>query len=266
MELRSMDDKDTEQKFNYIEFGDAGIGTIQAGSNQQEHMEEFTPRIASGEFHVQIQWDETRRSMILVRCVDGRIPITGANPLGPNSAGGTESLFVADDLTSKRFESDDGTTASGYRNALTFLVEAGYEVGGHTDDHAEGDASGCGANDKLGIIYAYIAKNSETLRSIAHQFGVSISDEDHHTIVRNATLRNSFSSGRELLTVLTLHADERFIDTLAGSHNEVVTILNTVPGTTLDRDALRREFGEEYEAFNVDVWAFEEAARAISLT
>jgi hypothetical protein len=81
-----------------------------------------------------------------------------------------------------------------------------------------------------------------------------------------AASRTSFSPGRELLAAVTMHADEVFIDTLAGSHNEVVAILNTVPGTTLDRDALRHEFGEEYEAFNVDVWSFEEAARAISPT
>jgi hypothetical protein len=130
--------------------------------------------------------------MILVRCVDGRIPVTGANPLGPNSSGGTESRFVADDLTSKRFESEDGTTAGGYSNVLTFLVEAGYEVGGHTDEHAEGDASGCGANDKLAQIYAYIAKNSETLRSVAYQFGVSISDDTHQMIVRNGSLAYQF--------------------------------------------------------------------------
>jgi hypothetical protein len=81
-----------------------------------------------------------------------------------------------------------------------------------------------------------------------------------------AASRTSFSPGRELLAAVTMHADEVFIDTLARSHNEVVAILNTVPGTTLDRDALRHEFGEEYEAFNVDVWSFEEAARAISPT
>lgn len=261
-----MGDIEVEKKETFIELGDAGIGTIEAGPDQQDRLEEFTERVASGEFHVRIEWSAAFRKMLLVRCVDGRIPEGGMAPLGPNSAGGTESLFVADDLTTKRFASEDGSTLGGYTNVVKFLVDAGYEVGGHTDTHAHGDASGCGANDKLDKIYRYIDEHRETLRAVAARFGVRVTDETHALIANNASARTQFSKGSELLGVLKESAKEEFVDVLEGDHKEVIAVLNTVPGTTLDRDALVREFGPDYEAFNVDVWAFEEAARATSLT
>lgn len=35
------------------------------------------------------------------------------------------------------------------------------------------------------------------------------------------------------------------------------------PGTTLDRNTLAKKYGNTYQAFNVDAWAFEPTARAI---
>jgi len=255
---------ETPKEAQYIEIGDAGIGTIEAGPEQQERLDEFTERVGRGEFHTAIVWSPEFKKMILVRCVDGRVPETGANPLGPNSAGGTESLFVADDLTTRRFAAEDGSTAGGYANTVTFLNEAGYEVGGHTSDHAEGKASGCGANDNLPAIYECIATNPDVLRDYARILGVTVPDDIHQHIVGNARTRSKFSHGRELLETLQQTAKAAFVDNLTGNHHEVLTVINKKAGTTLDRDALMAEFGENYQAFNVDAWAFEAAARAIS--
>lgn len=243
-------------------------GKIEAGPDQQERLDEITERLKSGEFHRDIDWDAEFWGMVmlLARCVDGRVPEDGANPLAPNAAGGTETIFVADDLTTKRYASEDGTTLGGYSNVVAALKAKKYVVGGHTGSHAEGEKSDCGANDRLEAIYAYMAENPEALRDMAAALGVDVPQDAHDMIIGNASARTQFSAGKELLDVLRENAREEFVDKLHGDHKEVVAAINKRAGTTLDRDALRAEFGEDYEAFNVDVWAFEEAARATSFT
>lgn len=249
-----------EQTVEFTKLGDAAIGTIEAGEHQQDRLDELTHRVASGEFHKEI----TGGVAIPVRCVDGRTILTGAHALAPNSAGGTESLFVADDLTTKRFITKGEPTVAGYTAIIEMLVNNGYEVGGHTDLHAHGEISGCGANDKLPKIYQYMYERADVLRSTATQLGVEVPDDAHRLIVDNAAKRTAFSSGNELLSVLETYANDEFIDHLDGEHNEVVAVINNRTGTTLDRDALQAAFGVDYQAFNVDTWSFEQAARLLA--
>lgn len=264
--MERLDDSviDIDKEIEFMELGLAAKGTIEAGPDQQERLGEFTGRVGSGEFHQQIDWDHELK-MLLARCVDGRIPELGAGPLVPNAAGGTETLYVADDLTTKIYEADDGTTLGGYANLLTALRQKGYVVGGHTDTHAEGEKSGCGANDKLPLIYQYIAENGDLLQALAEKIGVGVSNDTKNMIVQNAGARTQFSEGSTLLQVLEKNAKEEFVDHLAGDHKEVAVVINMRHGTTLDRDAVAAEFGNGYQAFNVDAWAFEEAARVTSL-
>lgn len=234
----------------------AAEGTIEAGAHQQERLDEVTERVGSGEFHV------ATTGQIPYGCIDGRDTRDGLAPK-PDSAGGTESLFVADDLTTKRFAGEHGTTREAYANTLRYVTDAGYEVGGHTDDHAAGDGSGCGANDKLAPIYEFIARESAALRELAAGLGITASDEAFQQIIAHASSRTEFSSGREVLEELAEYGDGA-VDYLVGDHNEVVAAINTKPGTTLNRVALREEFGEDYESFNVDAWTFKKSAELIS--
>lgn len=247
---------DMEKTMTFMELGEAAEGTIEAGENQQERLDELTQRIGSGEFHVATE------GRLPCGCVDGRC----GGKLRPNAAGGTETIFVADDLTTKRLADADGTTCGGYTNTLQVLLDEGYEVGGHTDDHAEGDASGCGANDKLDKIYNFMVRKADVLRMTAEALGVTISEDTHAMIVNNASARTDFSKGSELLEALRETAGNETVDPLRGGHQEVIAVINKRPGTTLDREVLEAEFGSAYEAFNVDVWTFDEAARATSLT
>lgn len=256
---------DMDKDITYMLLGEHAEGTIEARADQQERLDEFTERVGSGEFHKEIPTGVA----IPARCVDGRNIETGANPLAPNAAGGTETIFVADDLTTKRFAGKDGSTLAGYSNVVDMLQSANnptLEVGGHTDTHAHDNKSGCGANDKLPEIYDFIKRKDDVLRSVAATLGVQVSDETHDLIVGNAAARTEFSAGAELFKELKNKAKEEYIDHLDGEHNEVVGVINKRKGTTLDRDALMEEFGPNYEAFNIDVWSFEEAARATSLS
>ena len=131
-------------------------GAIEAKSEQAERLEEFTQRVGSGEFHV-----ETDRTVIC-KCIDGRIC---AHPTeGPNGAGGTLSIVVADDLTTKRLEGD--TFSQSILSTAEVLRGENQSVGGHTSTHAAGEASGCGANDELPAIYDTIAQKADDIRTL----------------------------------------------------------------------------------------------------
>lgn len=238
---------ENDARVEFMTLGAAGQGSIEAGENQQERLEEFTERVGSGEFH------RETTGTIPCTCIDGR-PCANNKELMPNGPGGSEVMMVADDLTTKDFALDgDTTTAGQYRNTLAFLAEAGYPVGAHID---------CGANKKLPAVYAYIRDNATALRDIAQSLGYEISDSDHELIVGSAAARADFSDGDEILDVARNQGGR--IDELEGEHKEVIAVINRRSGTTLDRDAVKVEFGEGYEAFNVDEWSFAEAARVIS--
>lgn len=256
MEEAPKDTIDMVKEVTYITLGEIAEGDIEAKKHQQERLEEFTQRVGSGEFHVKID------GTIPVDCVDGRL----GGLLRPNAAGGTETIFVADDLTTKRLAAADGTTLGGYKNTLYLLKEEDREIGGHTDDHAHGEVSGCGANDKLPLIYDFIGRHGDDLRGLTESLGIAVNDKTHERITTNATERTKFSKGSELLGTLKTEGDENSVSTLRGSHNEVIAVINKRVGTTLDRGALEAEFGSDYQAFNVDAWSFEEAARVTSLS
>lgn len=247
----------TNTNVSFMTLDAAGTGTIQANDAQQERLEEFTTRVGTGEFH------RPTDGTIPTKCIDGRCGGVGA--LLPNSAGGSESLMVADDLTTKSFDRNgNGSTLDEYGTLLDHLVEKGYPIGGHTAADLHGAPSGCGANDKLSAIYEYIGANGATIRSIAESLGYDITDDDHDLIVKNAQARTEFSAGDQLLEALRQKGGDECVDVLRGAHTEVMAVINRRSGTTLDRDAVEREFGPDYEAFNVDEWSFEAGASAIS--
>lgn len=249
--------KDVTDMVTVIEALDIAEGAIEARIEQQERLDEVVERLASGEFHVAVE------GTIPCKCIDGR---HGANGLAPNAAGGSETLMVADDLTTKRFADESGTTLAHYRNVLDVLQGEGYLVGGHNDNHAHGEASGCGANDKLPLIYGFISRCGDEVRALTESLGLTVSDDLHQMLVNNAGARTQFSAGAELLSALEEAAGPESIDNLVDGHNEVAAVINMRPGTTLDREALAAEFGPDYQAFNVDAWSFAEAAQAISLS
>lgn len=251
MEPRMHDDLMTTKNQELV----GATGTIEAGAEQQERLDEFTERVGSGEFHVAT--DKTS----LCKCIDGRSCEHAVE--GLNSAGGSLSYVVADDLTTRRFAGD--TFQETVDNTFEVLRGQGQETGGHTDTHAAGEKSGCGANDRLPEIYAKIVTRGDTIRETAEAIlGSEIDEKTHELIVQNAAARSDFGTGAE--TLATMRRDGAAIETLEGDHNEVLAVINLQRDTTLDRATIRTEFGDAYQAFNVDAWAFSEAAETIALS
>lgn len=252
MEPRMHDDLKVAK--DYQELAGA-TGVIEAGSSQVERLDEVTERLLSGEFHVKT--NETS----LCKCIDGRMADRGAVE-GLNSAGGSLSYVVADDLTTKRFAGD--SFAEAIDNTLEVLRGQGQAVGAHTDSHAAGEKSGCGANDRLSEIYAKMVEENETIRAAAAEIlGQDIDDQTHELIYKNAAERTDFANGAANL--ITMKTDGAQVEKLEGNHHEVLAVINFQPGTTLDRAALKTEFGDNYQAFNIDAHGFEKAAHTISI-
>lgn len=228
-------------------------GSVGPNPEQLEFADTVAERLASGEFHVKSEGN------ILCRCVDERL---GGTSLAPCAAGGTETIYVADDLTDKEWTGRFGTTDEGYAAILETISSQHAPVGGHTDEHAQGDASGCGANDKLALIYDLIARRGDEIRAVAELLDLDVRDVTHDMIVSNAAKRTEFSKGAELLATLKGVAGEGAVEPLVGTHDGVVAVVNFRRDTTLDRKALLAAIPGAY-AFNIDAWAFKDAAELI---
>lgn len=225
---------------------------------------EHTPEIVQlAEAIVRGEYHKPTSGNLICKCIDGRNCEGGLE--GPNSAGGTLSLLVADDLTSQRFITSGEPMAVGMERLSLELYAQDQPIGMHGDTHANGEASGCGANDKVPEIYGMMVKKAEQIRGLAEMIlGNEVPQGAHDLIMSRATERALFSSGSEVKAAVTRVAGEESSETLEGSHREIVAVVNLVPGTTLDRDSLEDATAAQRQAFNVDAWAFEASARIIS--
>lgn len=235
---------------------------IASGEIAADRLDELTARLAGSDFFVHT--DE----FIPRQCVDGRPRADGTCEPAPNSSGGTFTLVVADALTTGRYRAPGEDAAAHAKAMYAYLGVHGYKVGGHDADHTAGDGCGCGAEDKLDAMLAYIRDHGDSIRSFLADLA-PVDDESHHHIVAAASelLDGGYvASGRALRQAFIDTAGEESVETLTGPHHEVALVANTQAGTTLDRARLRAAFGDAYQAFNVDVAALRRAAEAVSVT
>lgn len=240
---------ENERAVEFFELGAAATGTIEARPDQAEYLDELTERVGSGEFH------KTLTEASLAKCIDGRLdtstPIDAAN-----SAGGSYSHVVAEALM------HDAATPFVELETRVFnqLRDQAIALGVHTDTHAHGDKSGCGADDRLPEIFAKISDQQEAVRQMAEvTLGQIIDDEMHRKLVENAANRSDFGTGAGNLRAAKDAGAA--VETLEGDHNEVLSVINLRGNTTLDREALAAEF-PDHQVFNIDAWAFMQAAEA----
>ena len=223
---------------------------------------EFVQRL--GEYYVPAAQN------IIGACMDGR-PGSTAEAV-PNGAGGGLLYLVADRLV--RGDSDPIDKAN--TRVLGRIGQIPATVRVHRDDYAHGEDAGCAAADKVGAIFTIIAQHGEQLRSLATELGLGSdsSDETHQQIIRHATdeIKLVVASGNKLVTMVDAQLAKSaeptgaHTDMLQGSHHEAAVVMNQRTGTTLDRQALAREFDRasaHHQAFNIDTWAFAPSAEAL---
>lgn len=205
---------------------------------------------------------------------------------GPNSAGGTFSLVVADALTTNRFRRHGRVAKEHAKSIYGWLMEHKADEGsrkiiprvcvdgrlpvqGSAVNQAVVGGHGpvCGAQAELESILRYIAERGEDLRVLAASLGVDIDHADHEliTIQARSLLDEGYvSSNDELRNAFVQTAGEASVPDLAGHHAEVVAVINMDKMVTLDRRKIEQVFGGRYESFAVDIGVLPDAAAAVS--
>lgn len=220
---------------------------------------EFVQRL--GEYYVPAVQD------IIGACMDGR-PGSTAEAV-PNGAGGGLLYLVTDRLV--RGDSDPIDEAN--TRVLGQIGQIPATVHVHRDHHAHGEDAGCAAADKVGAIFTIIAQHGEQLRNLATELGLGSdsSDETHQQVIRHAADESKLvmASGNDLVAMVDAQLAKSaeptgaHTDMLQGSHHEAAVVMNQRTGTTLDRQSLAQEFDQQYQAFNIDTWAFAPSAEAL---
>lgn len=250
-----------EQPVVSYQLGDEyGLGKLD--TPQRPHAAEFIQEL--GEHYVPATQN------IIGACMDGR-PGSTAEAV-PNGAGGGLLYLVTDRLVCGNSDDIDEANA----RVLGQIGQIPATVHVHRDDHAHGEQAGCAAADKVGAIFTIIAQRGEQLRSLATELGLGSlsSDEAHQQIIHHAADESKLvmASGNKLVAMVDAQLAKSaeptgaHTDMLQGSHHEAAVVMNQRAGTTLNRQALAREFdraSEHRQAFNIDTWAFAPSAEAL---
>lgn len=265
---------DEKDKIEVVRLGAVGIGSIDPDTRValNEIDDQTIDRLAE-DIDAHYVWIgnkvEDIAMLIPVWCVDGR-DNEEDTPLAPNASGGSYSIVAGVALIdADALIVQEQTSASHGDIVFKDLIENGYTVGGHCDDHAEGKSAGCGACDKFGEIISYVATHIKELSTVAENLGVPVSEELQQTIARNAQNlidAGYVSSGKEMVATIRSVAGDSQVQTLQGSHKEVLLVINTVDGTTLDRRTVAEQYGDRYQVFNLDTWALRNGIDAVSHT
>lgn len=262
-----------ETKINLV--GESAIGSIgpdpriSTGEITLTEVEEFAERLATDEFYEPV------------------------GELGPNAAGGTFTLVIADALTTQRFRQPGAKAAEHAKYMYRWLVEErdtpenrniiprqcidgrpvaeGSEpchslIGDHDSNHGKDD---CGAEKMLPQILDFIVQNAAVLREVAVSEGIDVDDATHLLIINNAMalIEEAYPSDAFVLRdAFKETAGEKCISCLDGNHAEVAARKNRDKTITLNRAKIQAIYGNRLEAFNIDAGVFEDAAKVISFT
>lgn len=213
--------------------------------------------IASGKFNIIV------KGSVPSICVDGRCDKDGMREAAPSAAGGTLSIVYGSDLGGGATPSDNSELKLATRISDT-LKSKGHAIGVHGDDHSN---CGCGACAKVKNIYQHIAEKMNDIVSMTSQYGINVSPSERDSIVQQAKNRlNQTDFFAEDRSSVLNHAQEcgSMYEELVGAHNELGIALNTRPGTTIDRSAIRAKYGPQYDMFVVDAWTFTNAAKEVN--
>lgn len=244
----------TLAKFN---LGLGSIGPDNRNDVDPKTVNEMYQAIAAGLFNIPVS------GKVPEICVDGRTNKDGSRFSAPCAAGGTLSIVYGGDLGSGAAAVDVNEIQL-TAQMINTLKEKGHSTGVHGDDHS---SCGCGACAKAPTIYQHISERINDIASLVSQLGINVTDSEKESIVQQANNRLSqagFFAEDRASVVQAAQDSGALYEELVGKHNELGIALNTKPGTTVDRSAIRAKYGPQYDVFVVDAWAFGNAAKDIN--
>lgn len=244
---------------------------IDSGEISGHKVLEVVDRLRGDEFYADIP-----AGQIPCKCMDCRRRIDGVVELGSNAAGGTVTMIVADALTHNSYRLKGEDFAAHSRRVATVLKDKELPIGIHDADTADDHSCGCGAIDKLDSddpfrpsILSFIVRKGNEIRTIVESIGFPVDDEVHAMITTNAEslIASKYGvMGYRAKQAIVEVAEVGCVETLVGKQLAVAAVVNTKDGKTLNREKLAAEFGDDYQAFNIDVPGIIEGARATSIS
>lgn len=249
-----------------------GVGSIDpqarvaAGEITEQQIDNFIDALKSDEFYVDID-----PAAVPHNCVDSR-----TLSLGPCAAGGTFSLVMGDALTVQRYRMPGETAPEHAVRYYSELIKVGQKIGGHDDEFAHGSSCGCGAQDRLDAteknpasILKTIAEYGDELRTTASLLGVDVDDKLHDRVVSQAVSLSDegyATTGAALREAYVEVAGLEAVETVKGKHKEVVVVVNKQSGKSINHPKLREVFGEDVNAFELDVASLATGCEVLSLS
>jgi hypothetical protein len=199
-------------------------------------------------------------------CVDGRAP-KEAVAKGPQMLGGSLHPIVL-----KAIFYNKPLNAGILTEGFDILRNAGFGLGVHTDEHAHGDAVGCGFAQNLPAVFekAQTEKDEITkrLQSVYEKNKEEFGGMDFAGIISSAFEKLlSYSSnnlqliGKSLVEEAQYQGADKTI--LEGEHGEQAAYVNLRKGTSYNT-AEQANAGKQ--AFNLDLWAVVEQTRKFGLS
>jgi len=248
----------TFETLGKLGLGLGNIGPENRNSEKIKKLPEMQRRVAAREFNIKVESD------VPWICVDGRFISLRTRPDAPSGAGGTNGVAYARVLGDTSLLRGVGELEV-IKSTTEIMKREGKPVGVHGADHGD---CGCGACAEALKIFEHIANNIDKIVVAADVLGVPISPENQSIIVDNASsrLENGFFVPDRSKTLQTARDAGADYEEFVGDHKELIVSVNTIPGTTVSRGLIKKEFGEGYELFVLDAWALPNAAEAVATT
>lgn len=173
------------------------------------------------------------------------------------------AMSAADEIGSGR--ATGSSLNDTFLGAIGKLKAAGLNFGGHTDDHAHGTNCGCGAIDKAPQTVANVIKYEDKIRGSISALGADATGLDeifgNYKAFHEASPEYDDFSGVEIMEAI--RGEGKVTKRLEGPHKEWFIVLNTIPGKTINQDAIREASEGKLQVFGVDVWRLQEIAEKL---
>lgn len=219
------------------------------------------------------------------QCVDGR-PRKERDKnkpdRGPKVPGGTPAAALGYRIVEHPDMREDETIDNDLDEVLAIYRKHNLRFGAHIDDHTAEGFTGCGAIDKMPAILRKLSQfeaNQQIHSLVKDMLGRNYEPDRFNKIVgRLIRLQGDKDSyllrkdggeygyRKAVVDRIERNAEEEEetpVEKLTGPHNEVGLVINTLDGTTFDRDRFSADNNDEIQLFNYDIWRTEQLANIL---